>query len=134
MEKRNLAAQFKLRKELLITYQHCCVLTGYHPENVLDAAHIIPHNQCKNNPKLAFSITNALLIRTDLHRLFDQDYWTIKPTSSSFKIVWLKAIPHDLKKNLTNLNLSAYFQQLTDASYDINQLRRNLISRNPTSK
>lgn len=55
-------------------YSRCCAITGEHSLPALDAAHIRPYGQ--NGPH---SPENGLLLRADVHRLFDQGYITVSP-------------------------------------------------------
>lgn len=58
--------QPKFRKILLEIYQGRCAITGTNAEHVLEAAHILPYKgEFTNHP------TNGLLLRADLHTLFD---------------------------------------------------------------
>jgi putative restriction endonuclease len=59
---------------ILITdaYNRRCAISGEKTLPVLDAAHIKPYDQ--NGPH---STSNGLLLRTDLHKLFDKGYLTI---------------------------------------------------------
>lgn len=59
---------------VLITdaYERKCAISGEKTLPVLDAAHIKPYDQ--SGPH---SISNGLLLRTDLHKLFDKGYLTI---------------------------------------------------------
>jgi putative restriction endonuclease len=59
---------------VLITdaYDRKCAISGEKTLPVLDAAHIKPYDQ--EGPH---SISNGLLLRTDLHKLFDRGYLTI---------------------------------------------------------
>jgi len=61
---------------LLVTsaYQRRCAVTGEKTLPALEAAHIRPFNEEGPN-----RISNGLLLRSDLHRLFDQGYMTITP-------------------------------------------------------
>jgi hypothetical protein len=54
------------RQDLLAAYKGRCVITGCGVEQVLDAAHIIPYMGPETNHP-----ANGLLLRTDLHTLFD---------------------------------------------------------------
>jgi putative restriction endonuclease len=56
------------------TYQRRCALTGEKTLPVLEAAHIKPY--AEQGPH---RIQNGLLLRSDLHILFDQGYFTITP-------------------------------------------------------
>lgn len=53
-------------------YQRRCAITGERTLPVLEAAHILPF--AKSGPNL---VSNGLLLRSDLHTLFDQGYLTI---------------------------------------------------------
>jgi putative restriction endonuclease len=55
-------------------YKRQCALTNSHVLHVLDAAHIRPYAEGGNhNP------TNGLLLRQDVHTLFDRGYLTVSP-------------------------------------------------------
>jgi len=53
-------------------YQRACAITHEHSLPALDAAHIKPYSQ--DGPH---DIRNGLLLRADLHRLFEQGYITV---------------------------------------------------------
>jgi putative restriction endonuclease len=55
-------------------YQRQCALTNSHMLHVLDAAHIRPYAEGGSH-----SPTNGLLLRQDLHTLFDRGYLTVSP-------------------------------------------------------
>ena len=55
-------------------YQRQCALTNSHVLHVLDAAHIRPYaDDGSHNP------SNGLLLRQDVHTLFDRGYLTVSP-------------------------------------------------------
>jgi hypothetical protein len=54
------------RQALLTEYKVTCCITGCKIEAVLEAAHIIPHGDETN-----YSVYNGLLLRADVHTLFD---------------------------------------------------------------
>ncbi len=56
------------------TYQRRCAVTGERTLPVLEAAHIRPY--ADGGPH---EVTNGLLLRSDLHTLFDRGYVTISP-------------------------------------------------------
>lgn len=66
--------QPKFRSDLLDAYGGRCAITGCDVEGVLDAAHILAHKGTKSN-----HITNGLLLRTDIHTLFDLQLIGIDP-------------------------------------------------------
>lgn len=55
-------------------YQRRCAVTGEKTLPVLEAAHIKPYSE--EGPH---RVTNGLLLRSDLHRLFDRGYVTVTP-------------------------------------------------------
>jgi putative restriction endonuclease len=55
-------------------YERACAITGEHALPVLDAAHIRPYAEGG-----AHDTSNGLLLRADLHRLFDKGYLTVAP-------------------------------------------------------
>jgi putative restriction endonuclease len=55
-------------------YNRACAVTGEHSLPVLEAAHIKPYSSA--GPHL---VSNGLLLRSDVHRLFDQGYVTVTP-------------------------------------------------------
>lgn len=61
---------------LLVTnaYDRACAITGEHTLPVLEAAHIKPY--AESGPH---RVSNGLLLRSDLHRLFDAGYLTVTP-------------------------------------------------------
>lgn len=62
------------RASLFAAYGGACAITNEHSVPVLDGAHIRPY--AEEGPD---RVTNGLLIRTDLHRLFDDGYVTVTP-------------------------------------------------------
>jgi putative restriction endonuclease len=55
-------------------YKNACAITGDHTLPVLEAAHIKPFSL--SGPHL---VSNGMLLRSDLHKLFDSGYLTITP-------------------------------------------------------
>lgn len=55
-------------------YHRRCAVTGERTLPILDAAHIRPYGDGGGH-----EITNGLLLRTDIHRLFDLGYVTVSP-------------------------------------------------------
>lgn len=66
--------QPKFRKELLAAYGGRCVVTGCNVEAVLEAAHIAPYLGKDSN-----TLQNGLLLRADIHTLFDLGQLKITP-------------------------------------------------------
>ena len=61
---------------ILVTsaYANACSITGDHTLPVLEAAHIKPFSM--SGPH---TVSNGILLRSDLHKLFDSGYLTITP-------------------------------------------------------
>jgi putative restriction endonuclease len=55
-------------------YERRCAVTGERTLPALDAAHIQPYSSAGEN-----RVPNGLLLRRDLHRLFDRGYLTVTP-------------------------------------------------------
>lgn len=68
--------QSVFRKKLLEAYDGVCAITGTDVTDALQAAHIRPYNGPHTN-----HVTNGLLLRADLHNLFDLKLITINPNS-----------------------------------------------------
>jgi len=66
--------QFEFRTMLLNIYKGRCVISGCNIEEVLEAAHIIPFNGLHSHV-----VANGLLLRADLHKLFDKYLLAIHP-------------------------------------------------------
>jgi putative restriction endonuclease len=77
---------------ILVTdaYQRCCAVTGEHSLPVLEAAHIKPYAQ--GGPH---DVRNGLLLRSDVHRLFDQGYVTVDDT-------WQLVVSERLRREYRN--------------------------------
>lgn len=59
--------QGKFRRELLEAYDGKCCITNCDTQQVIEAAHIIPYQGAKTN-----DVRNGLILRSDLHTLFDR--------------------------------------------------------------
>nr|WP_312250281.1 HNH endonuclease [Stenotrophomonas geniculata] len=64
------------RKTLLEVYGGCCTMTGCDVVDALEAAHIQPYSGLKSN-----DVRNGLLLRADVHTLFDLYLIAINPGS-----------------------------------------------------
>jgi predicted restriction endonuclease len=67
--------QHKFRRHVSSRFQGRCVMTGCNIESVLEACHIVPYVESKCN-----DVANGLLLRCDIHRLFDAHTLTILPS------------------------------------------------------
>lgn len=80
--------QKKFRDEVRELYGDKCVITGCEILDILEAAHINPYKGDKDN-----HATNGLLLRADIHTLFDLDLIGIDP--KEFKIHLSEAVKKD---------------------------------------
>jgi putative restriction endonuclease len=64
------------RAAALAAFNGRCAITGYNVVEGLEAAHIVPYLGPLTN-----EVTNSLLLRADLHILFDRDLLTIDPAT-----------------------------------------------------
>jgi putative restriction endonuclease len=60
--------------EVVEAYQRRCALTGEKTLPVLEAAHIVPYSEGGEH-----DVRNGLLLRSDMHTLFDRGYLTVTP-------------------------------------------------------
>lgn len=91
--------QQKFRRSLLARYQEKCVVTGCQIVDLLEAAHINPHRGAKDNVP-----ENGLLLRADIHTLFDLHLLAIEP--KTYKVVLSPVIAGDREyKKLTGKKL-----------------------------
>ncbi|PUB34400.1 HNH endonuclease [Elizabethkingia sp. YR214] len=72
--------QQSFRKELLKKYNNTCVITGCKITDILEAAHINPYRGNQDN-----HLSNGLLLRADIHTLFDLNLLGINP--ENFRVV-----------------------------------------------
>lgn len=66
--------QPQFRQSLLEAYNYRCAITGCDAQEALEAAHIIPYIETENNHP-----SNGLLLRADIHTLFDLNLIAINP-------------------------------------------------------
>ncbi|MFA5947817.1 MAG: HNH endonuclease signature motif containing protein [Candidatus Gracilibacteria bacterium] len=66
--------QARFRMSLIRAYHGCCAITGCNAIDALEAAHIAPYNETINN-----RTNNGLLLRADLHTLFDLGLLAVNP-------------------------------------------------------
>jgi hypothetical protein len=73
--------QRQFRRKLLSAYATQCALTGCKTVWVLEAAHITPYRGLKTN-----AISNGLLLRADVHTLFDLALIAIEPAKMKIRV------------------------------------------------
>lgn len=77
------------RKKLLKSYQGCCAISGCDIESALEAAHISPYRGQHTN-----HVTNGILLRADLHTLFDLGLITVTPKEHKIRVSPQLKPPH----------------------------------------
>jgi hypothetical protein len=70
----NRLGQRKFREALLVAYEGTCAISGSTEVSALQAAHISPYDGSQTN-----SVQNGLLLRADIHNLFDMGLIGIDP-------------------------------------------------------
>lgn len=73
--------QGKFREELLRAYQNCCVMTDCNSKDALEAAHTYGYLGADTN-----IVTNGLLLRADIHKLYDLGHIAIDPQNLTVQI------------------------------------------------
>ncbi|QEI43990.1 Secreted effector protein PipB2 [Dolichospermum sp. UHCC 0315A] len=66
--------QQEFKEELKETYGYKCLISGCEIGEIIEAAHIIPYRSIESH-----DVANGLLLRVDLHRLFDNYLLAIHP-------------------------------------------------------
>jgi putative restriction endonuclease len=77
----------KFRKAALSMFAGRCAISGWDVEAVLEAAHIVPYRGPQTDQP-----DNALLLRADLHTLFDRDLLRIDPDTR--RIILAESLRH----------------------------------------
>ena len=90
--------QSKFRSELLKAYGGKCAITDCNAEAALEAAHIFPYLGTDTN-----HVTNGLLLRADIHTLFDLNLISIDPNTS--KVVVSSSLLNTCYKELNGKTL-----------------------------
>tara|TARA_B100000029_G_scaffold379080_1_gene373892 strand:+ start:130 stop:888 length:759 start_codon:yes stop_codon:yes gene_type:complete len=73
--------QYRFRKDLIDAYDGKCAVTGYDSDYALEACHILPYRGEQTN-----HVTNGLLLRSDIHTLFDLGKTAVDTTNMSLII------------------------------------------------
>lgn len=74
--------QGKFRDDLFDHYDGKCLLTHCGVPEALEAAHVLPHN----GDPVRDRADNGLLLRRDLHSMFDAMLWSIDPKTSKVRL------------------------------------------------
>lgn len=81
IKKRIRRGQLKFRNNLLETYNNSCAISNCNIINVLEAAHIQKHTNSGIN-----NTSNGILLRSDLHKLFDSNLLKINPQTFTVEL------------------------------------------------
>lgn len=73
--------QPQFRSALLLAYRSRCAISGCSVLQLLEAAHIKPYSDRGD-----YAVSNGILLRTDLHTLFDRGLLKIDPTTRTVRI------------------------------------------------
>lgn len=73
--------QSEFREKLLRAYDSACCFSGCNVEHVLEAAHIFPHRR-----RATDHVRNGLLLRRDLHTLFDLGLITVDAAAMTIRV------------------------------------------------
>lgn len=73
--------QNDFRKRIIDAYNGKCTLTGCSTIHVLEAAHIMPYSST-----MCDDTSNGILMRNDIHRLFDKNLIVIQPDNFSVRL------------------------------------------------
>lgn len=91
--------QAEFRRKLLKVYNYRCPITGCDAEPALEAAHIVPYKGTETN-----HVVNGLLLRADIHTLFDLYLISIQPRT--YKIVLASELMATSYKEFSERKLS----------------------------
>jgi hypothetical protein len=80
--------QALLRRNLKVIYKNSCALTGTNEESVLEACHINAHAETGDN-----SVENGILLRSDIHILFDDGLITLDNDCMTVRVCPLVTCP-----------------------------------------
>jgi predicted restriction endonuclease len=79
--------QPEFRKKLIALYEGRCTISGCDAQEALEAAHIVPYNGPKTDHPC-----NGLLVRADLHTLFDLGLMAV--ATPGFKVILAPSLKH----------------------------------------
>ena len=106
--------QKMFRMDLIDRYKKC-IITDCH-EIVCEACHIINFEECKDDDK--YNVNNGLLLRSDIHKLFDNGYLKINPYTLTVEISSTKNAESSEKK--LNEDLVKEYEQYNGKKININ--------------
>jgi|SaaInlStandDraft_3_1057020.scaffolds.fasta_scaffold34462_2 hypothetical protein len=104
-ESRKRINQKEFRQILLEKYSNKCIITGSFCEVELTACHIIPITDGEN-----YDLDNGILLKENLHRTYDNYYWSINPFTKKVEInknISYVGEIYDYKDVLLNLSINS---------------------------
>lgn len=114
--------QGQFRKQLLERHGGKCAVTQCSTLQALEAAHVLPHDGSAARD----DVSNGLLLRRDLHRMFDALLWSIDPYASTVRLSKRIDDPtfEDLDSNSVDHsiapdNLLSHFKAFLDAEKNV---------------
>ncbi|MFN8357873.1 MAG: HNH endonuclease [Spirosomataceae bacterium] len=93
--------QPKFRQQLLKLYNETCIITGCKIKELLEAAHILPYSMRSD-----YKLSNGLLLRADIHTLFDLGMIAIDPENMCLKLSDILMESNDYK-HLNNIDIGS---------------------------
>ncbi|MGX5873021.1 HNH endonuclease, partial [Burkholderia gladioli] len=109
--------QKEFRDRLLAAYRRRCAVTGSMVDAVVEAAHIVPHAQ-----KTDYLTRNGILLRADIHTLFDEHLLTI---DTRYRVKLSKRIQHSEYKEFDGKPLKVLPERSEDQP-SVNALEQRL--------
>ena len=94
--------QYKFRQKAIEAFFGRCAITGCSDIQALEAAHVTPFSEDGNDKP-----TNSLLLRADLHRLFDSDLLVVSPVDGKVKFSASVVSYSELSDRVINLPKNA---------------------------
>lgn len=111
--------QADFRRKVEAAYDHCCAVTGTRAPGTLDAAHIVRFRGLQSH-----DVRNGLLLRVDIHRLFDAGLLDVVPSAGGGFHVELHPSLHS-DSTYGKLHRAALRQPTLNAAPDPGALQRH---------
>lgn len=96
-----------------------CIITNSHPD-ICQVSHIIQYSECEYDEK--YSVNNGLLLRNNLHKMFDNFDFSINPKSFkpefSDKVITTKGYEDYRKYNDMKINLNKSILKYLESHYE----------------
>lgn len=106
--KRDVSQQSEFRLQTLNRYENVCIISGCSIQLLLEAAHIIPYTKHKEYENI--NIENALLLRQDIHTLYDEFLFSVSPDGTIHMSKELKETSYE--RMLTKNKIEVIFTTL----------------------